>query len=229
MSTVTLTTLRAQTRERADMVNSQFVTDTANSLDAMINAAAADLHDLLVRKFADNYMTKKANITTVANQNAYTLPTDFYHLLHIEILQGTKYYPLKRIELQNRNYYEHLSDWTYGTVEKPRYFLSGPTTIDLEPKPTTTGTTIRLWYAPVLAEMVAGSDTVAFPNKYEEHIVISAAIKCLNKEESDSTALQTELAQIEAKIDQDAENRNASSPQEAVDVDKQDILYLLGY
>ena len=48
MAAVTLTTLLARVRERADMVGSTFVADSANGLYAWINEAHAKLHGMLV-------------------------------------------------------------------------------------------------------------------------------------------------------------------------------------
>ena len=48
-STVTLSTLRTQSRERADMVNSNFISDT--ELDDFVNEALLEYYDLMTTHY----------------------------------------------------------------------------------------------------------------------------------------------------------------------------------
>jgi hypothetical protein len=85
MGAVSLATLRARARERADMVGSSFVADTATSLDAWLNEGAQILHDKLVEAYGSEYLEKSTTATTTTATD-YALPSDFYKLLGVDLL-----------------------------------------------------------------------------------------------------------------------------------------------
>ena len=110
MAAVTLTTLRSRVRERADMVNSTFLTDTADSMDALINEAAQELHELLVLNYGEDYAVASASTSTVAGTSAYALPADFMKLLGVDLVMGAdEVYDLQRFNFKERNVYRGAS------------------------------------------------------------------------------------------------------------------------
>lgn len=225
MAAVTLTTLRARARERADMTGSSFVTDAANSLDAFINEGVQELHELLALKWGDRYRVSSSVLTTIANTSSYALPADFFHLLGVDLVVDGKTLSLEPFIFQERNALKNSSLVITGHP-LPRYALEGDN-LRLYPAPTSvrTGT---IWYVPTSALLVAGIDTVNFPNGFERYIVLYAAIACLKKEESDASSLEAELLRLREKLDQAAEHRDANAPQSAVDIDLLDDVDLWG-
>ena len=58
---VSLTELRTLTRQRADMENSQFVTDT--ELTRYLNNSWGELYNLIVENFNEDYYTTSSTIS----------------------------------------------------------------------------------------------------------------------------------------------------------------------
>lgn len=233
---VTLATLTARARERADMVNSSFITDTADSLWAWVNEGAQKLHDKLVEAYGNEYVEKNATLTLVGGTTDYALPSDFYKILLLEIFIGSRWLTLKQYTRQEQNAF---SSATVSWRGLPRYRLTKNMTtradlIRMEPDPGGNYTG-RVWYAPQLQVynnsdvitgvpyMAATTDYIDVPNGWERYIILYAAIRALKKEESDSTALERELAKEESDLDSIIQNRNADQPFSAVDMDVVDL------
>ncbi len=216
MASVTLATLVTRARQRADMVNSLFVTDA--ELANYLTASAQELHDLLVQKFGSDYSYSTSTVTTAAGTETYALPSTFYKLLAADITINSKKYDLKKYVLKERNHYKN-STLNYPS-QVPRYRLQG-SNISLLPAPSGVYT-VTLHFAPVLPVTTNIIVAVDFPNGWEEYVVVDAAIKCLAKEESDTRDLMASKQMIRGNIDEAAENRDAGEPDSAVDVDVQD-------
>lgn len=220
MATVTLTTLRSRVRERCDIGSSTFVTDTSTSLDSFINESAQLLHDILAKKLADAYLVSSSSFSTSGSTVA--LPSDFYHLLGVDLTVGGAVRTLKPFMFRERNAYKNASVFT-GPYEVPRYALEG-TNVRLYPQPSS-GLSGTIWYVPLLQVspsgnlLVNGTDSINFPNGWEVFVVVDAAIKVLAKEESDTRALEAERQRILNRIEDAATDRDLGSPRQAVDVE----------
>ena len=147
MGTVSLATLRARARERADFTSSNFVTDEANSLDALINEGAQRLHALLVEKFGQFYIVKSEDFTTVSGQIQYPLPSDFFKLLGVDLQLNGLTVDLEPFMFKERNQYKTATPRGYFAV-LPRYSIVGGN-IWFHPVPNA-GYAASLWYAPQL-------------------------------------------------------------------------------
>ncbi len=220
---VTLATLRARVRERCDMVHSQFITDTADSLDSWINEGAQKLHDMLIQAYGEDYVEKSTTLTTVAAQSDYDLPSDFYKLLGVELPLGGRMRTILPYQRTERNTFAN-QPVSLSQFNIPRYKLSRGV-IRLLPTPNSVlvGT---LWYAPWLQvndgdknKLVDATDCVLFPNGWERYIVLYAAKIALDKEESDSSKVVADLAKETADLMAVIENRNADMPHQAIDLD----------
>lgn len=213
MASVTLTVLRTRTRERADMVGSSFVADSATGLDAWINEANQKLHQMLVDALGEGYVSSSGAFTTVAGQSDYGLPVGFYKLYGVDLTIGGTIYDLEQYMRQERNVYRNTN--TAGWYV-PRYSLVG-SNLRLYPTPAgaLSGT---IYYAPEATVLVNTTDAVNYPNGWERFIVIDAAIQALNKEESSTSALVAERASIIKEIESTKEQRDLSTPKRIVDV-----------
>ena len=92
--TVTLASLQAQVRQRADMLASSFVTD--DELAEYINQSVAELYDLLVQTDEDFYTRGLEQTVTTP---AIALPADFYKLRGVDArVSGNEFRALERVE-----------------------------------------------------------------------------------------------------------------------------------
>ena len=150
---MTLPELRLATRQRADMVNSQFVSD--QEFNSYINASYFELYDLLVQKYGNDYYMKEYKFSLQGNVSRYDLPEDFFKLLGVdlEISSGPDgYVSLRPFSLAERNRYSTANVQTWIGVTNLRYRLSA-NKLWFTPSPQT-GQQIRIWYVPRLRALV---------------------------------------------------------------------------
>lgn len=217
MASVTLATLLARVRERADMVGSSFVSDTATGLLAWVNEANQKLHGMLVGALGEEYVSSSSAFTTVAGTSDYAI-SGMYKLYGVDLLFQGNYRALKPYTRAERNVFRNS---TSGANEVPRYSLVG-SSIRLYPTPTEVLTGAIL-YAPEATVLTSGSDTVNYPNGWERFIVVDAAIQALAKEESSVSVLAEERATIIKEIEQAKENRDLANPKRVVETDLIDM------
>lgn len=215
MAAISLTTLRARVRERADMQQASFMLDTATSLDAFINEGVQILHEKMVMAYGSDYKEKTSSFTCDGTGNV-TLPTDFFKLLGVDLNMYGVTRTIRPYMRAERNAHKNSSIWS--PYSKPFYKLSGPTTLKLLPAPPS-GLVGSIIYSPSVAPLASGSDTFETIDGWERYIVLYAAIQCLIKEESDTGALMEQLNIMNAQLDSVIENRDAGHPQHTVDVD----------
>lgn len=185
--TRTLLELRTDVRRRADQVGSGFITDA--ELTELINQSNAELYDLLVAARGQDYYEATKTFQTVQGQQLYPFAamapplTDFYQMIQVECLYGGVRAPLRAFSRQEHG----LLTWN--------------TTVG--------GRQIDLIYVPACPRLVADGDTFDGINGWEEYSVVDAAAKIMEKEESDASALYKRKAELTARIQNLAPDRDA--------------------
>jgi len=227
MSALTLAQIRTEAQRAADMVDTEiadesqrFVTDSEWT-DA-INASAARLYGLLVTSFED-FRVRSDQFSSVSSdpfyidQATYMLPADFLKLRGLDVQWAgspTGWFTLKSIPFASRNDQWYPTAPTWLVPGSCRYMLVDNTII-FAPQPQGT-TTFRRWYVPTLPALAADSDKLDLGpvNGWEQYIILDAAIKKLQKEESFEAAqvLMARLQQFEAQVKSEAKNRDAGGP-----------------
>lgn len=193
-SLVTLAELRTRSRERADQQNSRFVSDT--ELNGYINKSASELYDLLTTVFEDYYAEASPYvINIVAGTFQYSLPSDFYKLVGLD-----------ELVYQSSTAQQSISIKKYNFQERNSYISP------------TAGRTVWMYYIPMMTPLVDDSDTFDGINGWDEYIVIDAARKMMQKEESDTSELILEKQNFIKRINDSAPNRDASRPERVTDV-----------
>lgn len=221
---MTLGQLRLLSKQKADRVNSQFVTDV--EWDVYINQSYFELYDLLVQKYGNDYFVDKVEFnidgsTQYALPNGSNYPTDginarpFYKLLGMDLqiaAASNAWLTLKKYEFisRNRYVYPQLATNLLG-VAGLRYRLVGGN-VQFIPMPSS-GQIVRMWYVPRMITLLSDNDIVDGVSGWTEYIAIDAAIKALAKEESDTQVLQLAKQQLTARIEAAAENRDAGEPE----------------
>jgi hypothetical protein len=195
------------------MENSSFVSDT--ELTDWVNHAGAELHDLLVDRYED-YFTTSVDFT-ISSGNTYTLPSGFLKLRGLDYQLGTgDWVTLKPFNFQDRNLVE--AKYLYDGNQGRRYRMIGNT---LHIYPTSQGPgSYRLWYVANYTPLSADADiflstSVGDLQRWYQYVVIDAAIRCLQKEESWEavTALQGQKAAMIDRIRRASSGRDASVPE----------------
>lgn len=230
--TRSLAQLRTEVLQRADMENTTFVdTSEDGEVTRYINLAISDLYDYLIQHQGQEFYLTSFDIATVAGTQEYSLQEtgggevdDFYLLWGVECVDDEDdpiimqpYMPLQRhtVDWIHGGHF-HRSGWAgdamyriFGTIsESGSYdakirFSKDPGAVH----------TIRIWYIPHAPVLDENTDSWDGFNGWEEYVVLQAAISCLTKEESDTDALEFQLAKIKERIKAIAPNRDVGFPE----------------
>lgn len=214
--------LRLLSQQRADRVNSQFV--TLPEWNSYINQSRFELYDLLVTVYEDYYLAPPYNFVTDGVSSQYTLPngvlTDsvsglpaapFYKLQGLDLgldSNTNAFVTLHKFEFISRNRYLYpaVTGNFYG-VFSMRYRLMG-NTVYFIPTPSG-GQTVRVWYVPRLTELLQDTDLADGISGWTEYVIVDAAIKALQKEESDVSVLLAQKQALIKRIEESSMNRDA--------------------
>lgn len=210
---LTVADLRTLARQRADMVNSNFVTST--EWVSYINFSYKELYDILVAKFEDYYSTQY--LFTVSNGlSTAPLPADFYKMRGMDRALGTgEYFTIRPFTFEDRNNRRRAALYR-GLYPSIRYRILGNNLL-FTPDDAANGD-YRLWYIPRASDLVLDTDTVDGVNGWEDYIVVDAAIKALTKEESDTQVLMMQKESLMKRIEDMAQNRDAGEPERVTDI-----------
>lgn len=164
---VTLGSIRAQAQERADMINSSFL--STSEWNANIARSYKELYDLLVGAYGnDYYVNVPVTFTTDGTTYLYSLPDGsttftnaitgstsyvapaFYKLLGVDLAispgSPSSYVAIKPFNFAERNRYAVPNLQSFYGITNLRYRLNGDK-IWFTPTPAA-GQTIQLWYIP---------------------------------------------------------------------------------
>ena len=232
---MSLCEIRYKAKQRADMINSQFISDT--EWNTYINQSLFELYDILITTYEDYYIAPPIVFTTVANQNFYPLPDG---ALTFNNQQGTPFvaqpfYKLRGVDLginsannafvtvgnfnfedRNRYVYPNTASTIYG-VFNLQYRVMG-NQIEFIPPPSA-NQPIQIWYIPRMVELLQDTDiTTQSVSGWIEYVIVKAAYLALCKEESDTNNLVLQLTALTKRIEETAQNRDAGRPQSITDV-----------
>jgi hypothetical protein len=183
-------------------------------VNGYINASLAELYDLLIQKYGNNYFVTSFKVYTDGARDTFALPSDFYKLLGVDLIFNNS--PQGRITLRpynfadrNRFVYPNVQV-TFGIMSNLRYRLEG-SNVKFIPLPAS-NQAMELWYIPRITYLALDTDTADGVSGWLEYVVVDAAIKCLQKEESDVTVLMAQKQALIKRIEEAAENRDAGFP-----------------
>lgn len=203
---VTLATLRTRVRQQADQENSTFISDT--ELTDYINNSAAELHGLLSTLYEDYYLTEVD--FTLSTANTYTLPTDFFKLRGVDFRPAKDWITVPRFSFEERNRWQVR--YRRGDLQVWRAYRVMQNAIYILPEDDYAGN-YRLWYLRRYSPMSTDTDQIDDLMGWDEYVVVDAAIKCLQKEESDVSVLMGRKMALKQRIEAEASNRDASGPE----------------
>lgn len=220
--------IRLLAQQEADRVNSNFV--TLPEWNTYINQSAFELYDLLTTVFEDYYMAPAAifrtngasvqyplpdGITTFTNQaGADFVPAPFYKLLGVDLGLGNQtnaWVTLHKFDFIGRNRYIYPNvTSTFLGVFNLKYRIMG-NNLSFIPTPAG-GQAVQLWYIPRMTQLLKDTDILDGVSGWVEYVIVDAAIKALEKEESDTGALMARKMALKQRIEESAMNRDAGQP-----------------
>lgn len=227
-----LAAIRLAAQQRADKVNSNFV--TMPEWNNYINQAMFELYDLLTTTYEDYFISPvPVMIQTDGTTFIYPLPNGtntfldglspgstitppaFYKLLGVDIglnTSGNGFATVNKFNFIDRNRYAYpTQNVMVNTPLNLNYRVMG-SNIQFIPTPTA-NQFIRLWYIPRLTELLQDTDiTTMGISGWLEYVIVRAAKYVLDKEESDTTKLDQQIVFLKARIEESASNRDAGQP-----------------
>ena len=181
--------LRYQSKLKAGMLMSQFLTDDEWNFN--LNQSSNRLYDLLVTKFGDKYfLAPPVQFPTNGSLPSYPLPNGvlysgapaFYKLAGVDVsvnASNNQWFTLPKFNWIDRNRYAALQ--LSGTVQSIYglaycdfgsnvYFIPNPSSAQF----------IQLWYVPILTQMLLDTDMMPFSiSGWSELVIVDVAIKAL--------------------------------------------------
>lgn len=226
--------LRLTSQQRADRVNSNFV--TLPEWNSYINQSMYELYDLLITTFEDYFIATPAQFSVSGNFNQtylYPLPDGaisftngitgvagyiapaYYKLRGVDLALNTAqnaWVTINKFTFEDRNtfVYPNTASTIYG-VFNLQYRVMG-SNIEFIPTPSS-GQNVRIWYIPRLNQLLQDTDLTSVSiSGWSEYIIVDAAIKALQKEESDTSVLQAQKMALIKRIEESASARDANQP-----------------
>lgn len=217
---ITLAQLKTQSRDRADMAESQFVSDS--ELVSYINASIAELHDLLISAYNEDYVMEDYEFTADGTNFEFDLPADLYKLRGVDVRYDNDIWStVKRFNFNRRNESQNTVTWQVLGLPYLEYRLVG-NRIRFNAIPDA-NTDFRLFYNPKAETLAVDADQYDDINGFAEYVIVDAAIKMLNKEESDVSVLMAQKEALKQRITSMAQNRDANEPESVSDIYAEDM------
>lgn len=220
--------IRYMSQLRADKLNSEYL--TMDEWNFNINQSVNALYDMLVSKWGDNYFFAPPLLITLTGADQYPLPTGgnyqnpdlsfppaMYKLSGVDQNvngnpgQPNGWYPVARFNWSDRDKY----NFPFGVAPG---FFNGFVPLcyremgnNLYIIPNNTNQVIRIWYVPIMQQLLQDTDMMSFSiSGWSEWVINDAAMKAMIKEESLEKwqALAGANGQIENRIDTMANNRD---------------------
>lgn len=218
--------LRLRAQQRADRINSQFV--TMPEWNFFINQSYAELYNLLLTTYEDDYIAPRLFFTTDGSTQLYDLPNgqnyssapSFFKLYGVDLgldNSANAFVTLKKFQFIDRNRYvfPQITSSLLG-VFNLNYRLVGKK-IMFTPIPSA-GQQIGLWYFPRLTTLLSDTDVMDGINGWTQYVIVRAAKYALDKEESDTSKLDAELLFLKKTIEESNSNRDIGQAETISDV-----------
>lgn len=222
--------LQTRCRQRADRLNSNFV--TVPEVNSYIQQSMYELYDLLIDVYEDYFKAPNAIFYSVSGtKQLYPMPNgiltfkddnlqDFvpapiYKLLGLDLGLNTSnngWVTVGKYMFADRNkyFYPNTASTIYG-VFNCQYRWMGQN-LELIPPPSS-NQPFRVQYIPRLPVMLQDTDmTTTSISGWLEYVITDVAIKILQKEESDVSILGAQKLDLRQRIMSAASNKDAGRP-----------------
>lgn len=202
MRTIKLGELRDRCRQRANMVNSDFIQNPEWA--AMIDSALAELMELIT-KCSPDFWESEETITCDGEEHTFAIASDHYKTLAVEDVDGECDLP----ELQFKERHRALDGYGYRLINYAIRFYHATNTVP------PSGKQFRHIYIPVPPKMTGETITddtdIDFIAGYEELVICMVAAEALRKEDPAQAGLRVlegRIAELRARVESNADDRS---------------------
>ena len=193
--------LRYLAQLRADKLNSEYL--TTDEWNSNINQSIYELYDILVTKFGDDYFFAPPLLVPMTGLDSYPLPDGsnyisggipapaIYKLNGVDVnISGSSvgpnagWTPLSRFNWSDRDRY---TTWPgqAGALNNLFQMAYREMGNQLQVIPANQNQLLRLWYVPIMTQLLRDEDMLPFSiSGWSEYVIVDAAMKAMIKEES---------------------------------------------
>lgn len=211
---------------------------TEAELNTLVNVYYHQVYAAAVEVYED-YKVSTSNITTIADQQEYSLPTDLFKIRRVEVnydVSNANSIPLRALPVPMDSVRRDLGNQNLGvTIQRsPVYFLRG-TVIGFIPVPDKAGTNaIKIWYVPTLSDLSDDTTNIDIPyaDRYWLLIAYGAAAEALRfgqQESVEAGKLEDKFFAGIEKMKQELEDRIAEEGKTVVDTSGENIDFASAY
>lgn len=212
---------------RADKLNSQYL--TLDEWNSNINQSMYELRDIMVTKFGDDYFLAPPLLIPLTGLDYYPIPdgSNYSGAKALFKLNGIDaniagaapgpnagWIPLSRSNWSDRDKYTTFPGQAgaLNNIYQMSYRVMGNNIFIF---PTNMNQLIRLWYIPIMTQLLQDTDMLDFSlSGWSEYIIVDAAMKAMVKEESLEkwNALNSIKQSLILRIETTAANRDVGQP-----------------
>ena len=225
-----LLTLRNDTRHYLDESTQADWMDT--DLSRIINKHYHRVVTSVIDVF-ENYYITEATADTVADQQEYALPSDFWKIRRVVInydisSSNASFSRCLPVDIDEIRYNLGNTNTGVTVVRNPSYYLQGDL-IGFLPVPTNDGDeAIKIWYIRYKIDLVEDTDTIdiPYPDRYYSIITKAAAAEALRKgqqEPIEAKRLEDEAATDLKKMQMELEDRIAEEGKRVIDTSGENL------
>lgn len=190
----------------------QFGYFTPNQVKLWLNNGQRELQKKLIQA-GQNYYVTCAQATLTVNQRDYTLPADFKKLHRLEVvIAGTNPNETVNVIIPATLNQQDLILQGSGT---PQIYTIIRNRLNIRPAPDTP-LVMRMNYSYQVVDMILDTDIPDAPEAYHEMIALMAAQDGFLKDGRASELLVKKLAEYEALLKTDSQERNQDMPRNIV-------------
>lgn len=161
--------------------SSTFFTDT--EMTRWYNMEQNSVQNQMIQTF-ENWFVTSTSITTVANTEEYTMPTDLVKVIRLEDYQNSQspreMYP---ISFNSKDRYSSQYPWENTGTNLPGFYAIRGGNLVLRPIPKK-ASELKLYYSYRIPERVSATSCSAIPDEYHELMMWGMVKKGLVKQES---------------------------------------------
>lgn len=220
MST-TLSDLITTIRNRADLTNSEFITDT--ELTDYINYSLKELHGLLINSYGGDYFIEHVDMTVPANDSVSSgeLPALLLKVMGVDLLVSGKYITLQAFNFNERNLAsaQNIQGQAVQGATNYRYRIRNRKVV-LTPN-ANGNISLRVWYIPDVVELTTGSQEVDVNDAlagWMEYVIVDVCVKCKQKEETEFASFLKQKNDLIQRIRAEVQNRVQAEPATVSDI-----------
>lgn len=186
----------------------------------LLECGLSELHDLLISKWGQEYMTVRATAAMTPGTESYSLPANFLKNLAVDVLVGGRWCDVPGFQLTERNNFQSGAVSTYGA--SPYVHRIEGDLLYFQPTPTVADTYRQIYVkaAPLLTSL---DQVVEGYSGWEELAVLYAVLTAKDGQDEPTAGVERRIERMLARVDWASDGRDAGAPMLIPDPDLIDL------